>query len=98
WRSYLAQARAQRLSGAQGRRAESLRAIAGAARMRPSLELRNEAIASLALTDIGPPVRVRSGGGPFEGVVLDSFFTRYAVLQETGGVKIHSLKDHRQLA
>lgn len=58
-RSYLAQASAGRLSGQMGRKEAGLRLIAAAAKIHPSLELRNEAIAYLALTDLqeisGPP-------------------------------------------
>src|SRR5206468_3815335 len=52
WYSYLAQARAGRWSGRAGRRFESLEALRKAAELRPTLELRNEAIACLALTDL----------------------------------------------
>jgi len=52
WESYLAQARAQRYSGRPGRRVEALAAIEKAAAIRRSDELRNEAIACLALTDV----------------------------------------------
>ena len=51
WHSYLAQARAQLLSGQPGQRYASLDAIRRATAIRPSLELRNEAIAALALPD-----------------------------------------------
>ncbi len=54
WNSYHAQARAGRLSGLLGRKAAGLKAIATAAAIRPSLELRNEAIAHLALFDLEP--------------------------------------------
>lgn len=52
WHAYLAQARAQRLSGAPGQRFQVLDAIGRAAAIRPSIELRSEAISALALTDI----------------------------------------------
>lgn len=52
WKSCLAQARALRLSGAMGRKADILEAVAAGARIRPSQALRNEAIAALALTDL----------------------------------------------
>src|SRR5262245_47779303 len=45
WKSYLAQAHAGRLSRVVGSKASGLEAIAAAAAIRPSLELRNEAIA-----------------------------------------------------
>jgi serine/threonine protein kinase/WD40 repeat protein len=50
--SYLAQARARRRDDREGRRFESLEAVAKAAAIHSSLELRNEAIACLALTDV----------------------------------------------
>jgi signal transduction histidine kinase len=50
--SYLAQARAMRLSGIVGARAQALTAIANAAAIHPSAELRNEAIACLNLMDL----------------------------------------------
>jgi len=52
WRSELAQARAHRLSGIAGRKSESLTAITSAAAIRPAPELRDDAIAALALTDV----------------------------------------------
>jgi WD40 repeat protein len=50
--SYLAQAHAWRLTSQAGRRAEALKVLKAAAEIRPSLELRNEAIACLALLDL----------------------------------------------
>ncbi len=54
WNSQLAQARALRLSGKVGRRQESLATLAQAVSVRASPELRDEAIATLALVDIQP--------------------------------------------
>ncbi|MCZ7640553.1 MAG: hypothetical protein M5U12_33545 [Verrucomicrobia bacterium] len=51
WRSCLAEGRATRWSRRAGQRFDSLAALAKAAAIRPSLELRNEAIAALALPD-----------------------------------------------
>jgi WD40 repeat protein/tRNA A-37 threonylcarbamoyl transferase component Bud32 len=51
WGSYLDQARAGRWSGQPGRRFKSLEALASASSIRPSLELRNEAVACLGLAD-----------------------------------------------
>ena len=51
-KAYLAQARAGRISGVPGQRLESLKAIATAAKLQPSMELRNEAVAALALVDV----------------------------------------------
>jgi len=52
WRAYLNQAQAERSGGKAGRRFRGLEAIRQAAAIRPSPELRNEAIACLALPDI----------------------------------------------
>src|SRR5678809_911612 len=52
WKAQLAQATAQRSSGQARRKAQGLEAIMSAAAIRPSVELRNEAIAILALTDV----------------------------------------------
>jgi len=50
--SYLAQARAGRLSDTMGSKEAGLAAVTAAARIRPGLEGRNEAIAHLALMDL----------------------------------------------
>jgi len=52
WLSLGSQAHAERLTGMGGRRARSLKAIEQAAGIRPSLYLRQEAVAALALTDL----------------------------------------------
>ncbi len=51
WRANLAHAESARRNNRAGARTEALRAIADAARFRPSMEVRNEAIAALALQD-----------------------------------------------
>ncbi len=84
WHSYLDEARANRLSGEPGRRAGALEALRKAAAIRPSLALRNEAIASLALTDLqlvktGEPLP----NGP---VAYDRSYQRYAWLCRTNGL------------
>ena len=59
--SYLSQAQALRWSGQAGRRFKSLDALAKAAKIRPGLELRNEAIACMPLVDLRS---VRQWHGP----------------------------------
>jgi signal transduction histidine kinase len=54
WKSYLAQARAGRGSGALGAKAEGLQTIAAAAAIQPSVALRNEMVAHLAIIDLIP--------------------------------------------
>jgi eukaryotic-like serine/threonine-protein kinase len=100
WIAYHEQARSGRLSGLAGRRTNSLAAIAAAAKMKPSLELRNEAIACLALTDLGPMTMFRQGtpATRFEAVFADASCERYAVLYEHGRVTVHRSFDGEVLA
>lgn len=52
WRANFAEAQAMRQTTKAGARAGALRAIGNAARFRPSIQLRDEAIAALALDDV----------------------------------------------
>jgi serine/threonine protein kinase/WD40 repeat protein len=52
WASYLAQAKAVRVTKRAGQRIDALNAVAKAAAIRPTFELRNEAIAAMALPDV----------------------------------------------
>lgn len=54
WESLISQARAERLSGEVGSRTKALKAIREAAAIRPTSQLRDEAIAALALIDLQP--------------------------------------------
>jgi signal transduction histidine kinase len=86
-RSYLAQASAGRLSGQMGRKAAGLRIIEAAARIHPSLELRTEAIAHLALTDVEESNEPERPGGWF-----DRDMKRYSVLGEGGTLRVRDLQ------
>lgn len=95
WDSYLAQARAHRWSGRPGRRFESLVAISNAAAIRPSLELRNEAIACLGLMDLQVQ-RQWSLDPPVLGAVamsLDARLERYARMGTDGVIAVHGVGD-----
>jgi eukaryotic-like serine/threonine-protein kinase len=96
WESYLAQARAGRWSGQPGRRFAGLSALAKAARIKPSPELRNEAIACLALPDIELAQTVRTGRGT--AAAFDPAFERYAVSDREGNVTVRRVADNEQLA
>jgi WD40 repeat protein/tRNA A-37 threonylcarbamoyl transferase component Bud32 len=99
WDSYLAQARANRWSHRPGQRILSLSALSNAAAIHPSLELRNEAIAALALPDVqierqwrlDPPVPL------FNGLVFDPPVERYARAHEQGEVTICRAVDDAEL-
>ena len=93
WRSYLAQARAARFSGQPGRRFDSLAVLARAAAIRFAPELRDEAIASLALPDLKFLRRIEVGSGVFDGAL-----ERYATpLTNTGEVSIRATSDDHEL-
>jgi WD40 repeat protein len=102
--SYLDQARARRVSGRIGQRFESLAAISNAAAMNPSPELRfqlrNEAIACLALIDarlIQPRSLARTA-------LADEFFRfaprldRYACLDKGLRISVRRTSDDAEIA
>jgi WD40 repeat protein len=88
WHSYLAQAQAQRLSGRVGRRFESLEVLKKAVAIRPSIELRNEAIACMALADVR---KTKSWVTRRDGIVISDFIGTcglYAWLDTNNAVEI----------
>lgn len=91
--SLLAQARAGRYSGRPGRRFASLQAIARAVTIAPSVDLRNEAIACLALADINPlPAWAGFERGGHE-LGFDRRFERYAQIERDGTVCVRQVGD-----
>src|SRR5439155_12009271 len=85
WDSYLAQASAKRLSTRAGRRFDSLEALKKAAKIRPSPELRNEAIACMALTDLRV-VKPRPIERPAESdICFDPTLGHYAIMNYSEG-------------
>jgi WD40 repeat protein/predicted Ser/Thr protein kinase len=95
--SYLAQARASRRTGRAGQRFEALAALEQAARIRSTPELRNEAIAALALTDLRMektwPVR-KSSNAP---IAFDSNLDLYAVETDSGVIVIRRVGDQSEV-
>lgn len=95
WHSCLAQARANRWSERAGQRFDSLAALAQAAAIRPSRELRNEAIACLTLPDAQPlrewPL---SPGHDFD---FDAQLERYARAELDGEIVIGRVSDGAEL-
>lgn len=95
WEARLAEARAVRSSRLPGQRLRGLEAIAEAAALRPSAELRNEAVACLALYDVWTlrewdedleTVRLEYG----TGAAFDADLAHYAVTDETGTVTVRT--------
>ena len=97
WESYLAQARANRLSGRLGRRFDSLTALAKAAAIRPSPELRDEAIAALALSDVRLIRRATNFFAEQIRPVFDARLERYAINTPAGEISIRQTSDDREL-
>jgi serine/threonine protein kinase/WD40 repeat protein len=101
--SYLDQARARRVSGRMGQRFESLAAISNAAAMKPPpelrVQLRNEAIACLALLDarltrprpLAPTPRV-------EFIQFTPKLDRYARLDARGHINVRRAADDAEVA
>ena len=96
WASCLAEARARRITQEAGARFESLAAITKAAAIRPSLELRNEAIATLAQADI----RWIKGKkfGPGTRAIVNRAATDYATCDPEGTVGLFAISNDVKLA
>ncbi|MGH7971386.1 MAG: WD40 repeat domain-containing protein, partial [Limisphaerales bacterium] len=83
------QARARRFSRQMGQRLDSLKALAEAARIRRDEDLRDEAIAALALADVerGPSWQNRSASNT-RVVAFDNLYQRYARLNSDGSITL----------
>ena len=94
WGAYLAQARANRWSGRPGRRFDSLRALSNAAAMHPSIELRNEAIACLALSDmqVRKQWHFARSNAPY-GLVFDHRYERFALTEQDSSITVGQVRD-----
>ncbi|HXI49879.1 MAG TPA: protein kinase, partial [Candidatus Saccharimonadales bacterium] len=95
WHSYLAQARALRFSGQPGRCFDSLDVLAKAAAIRFAPELRDEAIACLALPDLKLQRRIPANRG-----VFDRALERYATVATNFGninISIRRVRDDQEV-
>ncbi|HEX5443375.1 MAG TPA: WD40 repeat domain-containing serine/threonine protein kinase, partial [Pirellulales bacterium] len=95
--SYLAQARAQRVNGAPGQRFESLRALREAVPLRDGPDLRDEAIACLALADLRPARRWPGYSNGATALTFDRAFKRYARSDSDGKLQVRSVEGDRLL-
>lgn len=101
--SYLEQARISRLSGRVGQRSKSLSVIRQAAQLEQELGLgapsrlllRNEAIASLALTDFRLAQSWKLPRPTGEGLGIDPNLPRYAVCNKSNEIEIRSVVDNQ---
>ncbi|MGE0481836.1 MAG: protein kinase [Phycisphaerae bacterium] len=97
WQSYLEQARALRHSGQMGQRFKALEAIGAAAAIRPSVELRNEAIAAMALPDARLE-KMLAGGRRFRTASFSDDLSLYAAADQAGNVTVRRVDDEREVA
>jgi signal transduction histidine kinase len=97
WKAQRARAMALRLSAKVGRCQEGLKAIAEAVRIRPSPELRDEAIATLPLVDVQPGTFWQAL--PPEDTVLAISFQRdlYAIGHVNGRVSIRQMTNQADI-
>jgi len=93
--SLLAQAHANRWSGRLGRRFGSLEALAKAAAIRPGLELRNEAIAAMALVDMHPVQTIEAPEGT--DLLFNHSLSRYVKATRDGRMTLHRVEDGAEL-
>jgi serine/threonine protein kinase/WD40 repeat protein len=95
FRSYIDQARAGRFSGQPGQRSKGLELLTKAAAIHPTLELRNEAIACLAMPDLRRVRTVETGAASAEVVGFDSQLEHYAYCDERGGISLRRVSDNQ---
>lgn len=98
WHSQLQEARSYRLNGGFGQRTKDLEIIAKAAAYRPSVELRNEAIAALVLPDVGTNVWWRTEDNPAYPVAFTGDLEFFLIFSETGHVAVCQSSNQRPVA
>jgi WD40 repeat protein len=95
--SQFAQAEALRYSGQMGRRFKGLELLAEVAKVRPTLQVRNEAIGCLALADLKVAKEWKLDPSCNRSPGFDAPLERYAVGDETGNISIRRVEDNREL-
>lgn len=93
----LAQAHTVRRSGQAGQRVESFEAIRQAAAIRSGLELRNEAIACLALADLRPLPLPATSRGHQQYSAFDETLERFVRVDAGGAVSVCRVDDGAEL-
>jgi WD40 repeat protein len=105
YEAYLANAKASRWSGRMGRRFDGLTALAQAAELGPQLpldadqilDLRDEAIACLALTDLRVERQWRGDPAGTTAVVIDRELKHYARGDRKGKISVRRVSDDREV-
>lgn len=92
------EARARRFSRQMGQRFDSLRALAQAARIRRDENLRDEAIAALALADVQRGPRLQSHWASNSlALAFDQLYQRYALLNVDGSISIRKVDGEKEI-
>ena len=97
WSSCLARSQAERFSGRPGRRFNSLEALRQAAAIRPSIELRNEAIACMALADLRVAAEWEGFPSPGYGIAFDPLLEHYATSDGQGDISIRRVGETKEI-
>lgn len=88
WRSQLLDAKFYRLNGGFGQRTRDLEIIATAARYRPTVDLRNEAIAAMVLPDVGTNLWWRNEDNPARPLAFSANLAFFVPFNPTGRVAV----------
>jgi len=98
WQSFLAQSASIRATSEAGRRERALEVIRQSAQIRPTIEVRNEAIAALALPDLA--TRRRWPGFPdgSTALALEPQQRHYARANNLGKITVCEVESDRELA
>jgi serine/threonine protein kinase/WD40 repeat protein len=97
WALLLAEAQAVRSSKQAGRRFDGLKLVNEAALIRPSLELRNEAIACMALSDVWRFKELDLGDPNDSWGGFDGDYERYVFADTKGTIHIRRVVDNSEL-
>jgi serine/threonine protein kinase/WD40 repeat protein len=95
--SLQSQAQARRNSRQKGQRLESLAALTEAARIHPSPEVRDNAIAAMALTDVEHGPVWRGWNADLKAVAFDPRYRHYAGLGPDNIISVRSIPENREL-
>ena len=95
--SLQSQAQARRNSRQKGQRLESLAALTEAARIHASPEVRDNAIAAMALSDVEHGPVWRGWNADFKALTFDSSYQRYAGMGPDDIISIRSIPENREL-
>jgi serine/threonine protein kinase/WD40 repeat protein len=93
WQANFDRAHAHRTSGQVGQRVNALAAVRAAAAIRPAPELREEAIAAMALVDLEDAGEWLPRPADTPGVSVDAAFELVAFGRSDGGVELRRLSD-----